>query len=338
MDIVIKSEEDAWEWLKKAVEGEIDQGEPLTIEFDGWPKLDLKFTGNDFHSSVPTRIMPPIVAAQIELHRVLGQLKYGHPNARRLTQVEREKMELNVKVLEGSSKYEVNLPEVLTELGKVALNNMNSKHIVITILGLALTWGGSVSWKHWLDTRLKEKEMEVQQIVEQERLKTQVQMSQIEKQKLKLFNEAKIQAPEIRRFEEGADEFRNDSLNKLKPNDRFQGISNDVQIDGRTAAEITQSSREPSEVVRLDGEFLILRVDSGETKGFRIKAKRILDNKELRISIPDELVTEKLKRTLRKNEWEKTPVILEVDARLLRGEYTSATLINAKDVAAPQEE
>src|SRR6185312_2546185 len=106
LNIVVRSEGDAWKWLKRALANSIPTDSPVNLRFDGWPSLDLRFKGHDFDSSIPTRIMPPLLEAQKEIHRLYSQLRYGEQNLRRLTSEERERLELVVKVEKGSSVLE----------------------------------------------------------------------------------------------------------------------------------------------------------------------------------------------------------------------------------------
>src|SRR5688572_9367121 len=97
LQIEIRTEDDAWYWLKLALEGQIPEDEFVDLRFRGWPTVDLGFQGKDFHSSVPTRLMPAMLEAQKEVHRLYSQVRYGEQNLRRLTAEERDRLELVVK-------------------------------------------------------------------------------------------------------------------------------------------------------------------------------------------------------------------------------------------------
>jgi len=321
MDIIIKSEKDAWEWLEKALNDDPELDQPLNIKFDGWPRLHLHYIGHDFDQSVPTRIMPSLLDAQKEIHRLYCQLRYGEQNLRKLKPDDRPKLELNVKVDKGSSKYDTNLSEVLTEAAKAAVSNMDSIHILYSVLGVALTWGSTVAWKSWLAHQEKVKEIE-----------SRVQMSELEKEKLQMMAKTQERAPAVRELSEGIDNFRNNSLHQLKTSDSFMIPESNISIDGDYAAEITTKPKEQSTEMRIDGEFVIQHVSSGETKGFKVKVKRLIDGKMVNVSIPEALVTPDLKTVLKNNEWDKRPFIMEINAKILRGEITAATLVSATNI------
>lgn len=321
MDITIKSEEDAWKWLRKALDNDPELDQPLNIKFDGWPRLDLHYIGHDFDQSVPTRIMPSLLDAQKEIHRLYCQLRYGEQNLRKLKFDDRQKLELNVKVDKGSSKYDTNLSEVLTEAAKAAISNMESVHILYSVLGVALTWGSTIAWKSWLAHQERKAE-----------IKSRVQMSELEKDKLEIMAKTQERAPEVKELSAGIDKFRNNSLHQLKPSDVFNIPDSDISVDGNYAAEITTKPKEQSTEMRIDGEFVIQHVSSGETKGFKVKVKRVVDGKMVNITIPEALITPDLKTVLKNNEWDKRPLIMEINAKVLRGEITAATLVSAANI------
>lgn len=321
LDIVIRSEDEAWSWLKRALNHDPELDGPINIKFDGWPSLDITFKGQDFDSSVPTRIMPPLLDAQKEIHRLFCQLRYGEQNLRKLKNDERERLELVVKVGRGSSKYVTNLQDALTEVGRSAIAKMSSRDILIAIVSVALIWGSTIAWKEWLSTEAQKKSIE-----------SRVEMSKLEKEKLELLAGAYKSNPAIKELSEGVDEFRNDSLHQLKPSDTFELPKSTVEVDGSYAAAITHKPREESVEIRLDGEFIIQSVVSGQTKGFRIKVRRISDGKIVTVAIPDGTLTPSEINILKNSEWAKKPVMMEINARMLRNQITTATLVSASDI------
>jgi len=308
-------------WLKKSMDDDPSLNDILNIKFEGWPVLDLHYTGRDFDSSVPTRIMHPLLDAQKEIYRLYCQMTYGEQNLRKLKLRERERLELNVKVDKGSSKYLTNLSETLNEAIKDAAANMESKHILYAVISVSLIWGSNIAWKEWLDNQAKAKEID-----------SRVQMSQVEKEKLQLLADSYKKEPFIKELSKGVDEFRNHSLHQLKPADSFTVPDTNVEVDGKYASEITTTPREKSVEIRIDGEFVIQSVVSGETDGFKVKVKRVVDNKMITVTIPDGAINAEQKSILKNNEWAKKSVIMEINAKELRGQITTATLVSVSDI------
>lgn len=321
VEYVIKNEQEAWDLLFQLEKGDVDGDEPFKLKFNGWPSLDLHYQGVDFDQSVPTRVMPVLLDAQKEIHRLYCQLRYGEQNLRKLTRDDRVRLELVVKVEKGSSNLVTNLQDALNEVVKNSLANMESKHILYAILGVALMWTSGAAWKAYVDSKAKEKEIE-----------SRVEMSRLEKEKIKLLTDIKSSYPSVEQMSGGIDSFRNHSLNTLKNSDKLELPNTTLNIDGNYASEITYTPRAESVEIRIDGDFIIQSVDSGSTKGFRLKVQRVTDNSVMTVNIPDGTLSAEQKEVLQKNEWAKKAVRLEINAKELRGQITSATLVKASPI------
>ena len=66
-NIVIRSEEDAYEVLRKARDGEL--GPYNSIVFDGWPTLNLYLKGDKFHQSITPTVMKGLLEFQKGIYR-----------------------------------------------------------------------------------------------------------------------------------------------------------------------------------------------------------------------------------------------------------------------------
>ena len=330
IEVVIKSEEDAWLWLELAKNGDIDDTDFYSLKFDGWPSFQMRYTGNDFSQSVPTRIMPSLLTAQNEINKAYALVKYGSANPKKLNKKDRDEIELNVTVKNGSSSYDINLQEVLNEFVKTATANMTPTNAIIIAIVLGIAWAAPAAWKHWLEHKSKEKESNDRVKLSEIESAKSVKLSEIEKQKMQLIADVKVSMPQVQLIQDGADHYKNESLRKLKPDDNFNLPNADFSIAGHTANRITTTPREESTEIRIDGEFSIVGVDSGEVNGFKLHVKRILDGKNIRVLADDEVITKEVRATLQRSEWHKSKVILEINARMLRGEITAAHLISAR--------
>ena len=96
-DIVIRNEDDAVAVLEQLVSG-LALGPGVRLVLDGWPVFVIKIEGKDFHGTVPTRIMPSLLTLQAEIHRLYCVLRYGQDNLRKLTQEDRDRLEIVVRL------------------------------------------------------------------------------------------------------------------------------------------------------------------------------------------------------------------------------------------------
>jgi hypothetical protein len=107
----IGSEQQAVDLLEKIQNGlNIDNA---NIKFDNWPKVEIVLRGEYFNGSIPTRIMPPILALQKQINQVYAKVKYGIDSSKRLTKEDRQQSELIVTIEKGSSIFEIDLGGVL---------------------------------------------------------------------------------------------------------------------------------------------------------------------------------------------------------------------------------
>lgn len=316
-EIRIKSEEEAWAAMAKALAQ--DRLDDIDFLFDGWPKLQLTIKGKDFQGTIPTRIMPPILDLQKEIHRTYCLLRYGTDNLRKLTADDRVRLEIVVKIDEGSSVFSADIWKELNETVKAAMKDMDSKHKLIVVISLALSVAAPLSWKFWLNSQERMKDLDAS-----------VQLEQIENERIALLTKAKRAIPEVGVVTSGVDDFRNHALHRLHDEDRLEILHDEKPafvIDGVRAAEVTEKPREESIEIRIDGEFLIEEVRSGGIRGFKIKVRRVLDGKEIVVSIPDGTLTEDQVDVLKNNEWAKKSVVMEINAKELRGKIISAVLV-----------
>ncbi|MBZ0099266.1 MAG: hypothetical protein K8F30_09285, partial [Taibaiella sp.] len=125
-------------------------------------------------------------------------------------------------------------------------------------------------------------------------------------------------------------ENKNKLMRTLKRTDKLE--FGGTVVDGTLAHEVTHKPRELSKEIRLDGAFRITNVDSSDIDGFRIKVKQVSTGRELLVLIPGGHLTMEQETILASAEWSKLPVYLAINAKELRGQITSATIINVKPI------
>lgn len=316
---IIDSEEKAWRLLEKLVNDE-PMPENFLIKFDNWPKHHLKFSGRDWHGSVPTRIMSPLLELQRDIYRAYTTVCYNTTNLRRLSNEDRDILELVVKVEEGSSDFKTNLHEQLNVMALKAIDKMDSKHIAITVIGVALTFtSGSVA-RDWISTRQQEKQIE-----------QTIELSKQETERLKVFANAEKKAPDLTEIKEDAIASQNRILKAAKPGDEVT-VSN-ITLDSTEVADVVQEERARSKDIDIQGMFRVLSNDTTSTAGFKIKVSRINDGATFNAIVPIELDSDQ-QNLIRDAEWSKGAklVNLSMTASLLRGKVSDAVIYSATEV------
>lgn len=76
-NLVIENEDQAWQIFEGVLQHEIVVDEETALTFKGWPVIEFAVKGRRWQSSVPTRVMPPILDIQKNLHRAYCRVHYG---------------------------------------------------------------------------------------------------------------------------------------------------------------------------------------------------------------------------------------------------------------------
>lgn len=314
--VTITSAEQAWELLHIATSGD-SIPEKLRIKFEGWPSFKMKVDGKDWKSTVPTRVMGPLLDLQKDLHRNYVAISYGSANLKKLRDEDRDSLEIVVKVADGSSDYLADLGKQMTILGQKALEKMSSRDAVISVVGVAAIVGTSVVALDWIASRQHEIDAE-----------TKIELSKQETERLRIMKDAVTAQPRLEEARRDYVQTTNRILKTLKPNDTASVMG--IAITGADAMEITQQDRARSQDIELSGAFRVLANDASKGDGFRIKVARLSDGMTFSADVPFELPADQ-KKLIQEAEWSKGAKIVElhIEAMLLREAVQSARVISA---------
>lgn len=317
--ITIRSAQEAWSLFQYASQGG-DFPEKIILSFEDWPNFEMKVGGRDWHGTVPTRVMVPLLEVQKDLYRAYMSVCHGTDSLRGLRDEEKDMLELVVEVNKGSSEYMAKMAEQLNELAKTALERMNSRDVALTVVGIALVVGGVEVSKSWIASRQAEKQVE-----------QTVELSKQETERLKIFADATKQSPVLASVQADHEASQNRFLKVLKPRDNIvlQGTS----LNSTEAAEITQTERARAKDIEVGGVFRVLANDASRNSGFRIKVQRVRDSLTLSADVPIELSDDE-KKLIQQAEWSKgvSLVHLNITASELRGKIVNAVVYGAKFV------
>lgn len=315
--LVIKSEQQAWDLLERAVAGGMAAN--VQIRFDGWPVFHMDAKGKDWNSTVPTRVMSPLLDVQKDINRAYASVRYGDSNLRKLKDEERDELEVVVKVSKGSSLFDADLWQQFSAIAQAAVGRMDGNQTVITVLGLALLVAAPTMYKAWLSARQKEKEFE-----------HQLEMSQEESRRLEIFAAALNREPLLSTAKEDIEATQNRFLKAAKPGDvlAVKGYA----VSAEDAAGLAQSERERAKDVVIEGVFVLLGNRTDKSEGFRITVRRLSDLLTITADVPIELPHAQ-QQLIQEAEWQKKKIALSVRASMLRDAISQATVISAGAVS-----
>lgn len=321
--ITIKNEQEAWEALQLALSGQIS--ETAQVSFEGWPVFKLTIQGEDFNGSIPTRIMPPILELQKEIHRIYCRAKYNTEDTRSLKQDERDQLELVVDVQKGSTKFITDLAGALNEI--IKSSNMNGEQVLILLVSIGVIVATSLGWKQWLQHKEREHGQD-----------TTVELSQEETKRLELVTKALTEKPELKKAQEAVDDFKSDLSKRLKAEDQIK-VSEQPIITGAYAAEVVPTPRVAAQEIRIDGEFEINEVKFPKQFGgsYRFAVTRVLDGKQIMVDAAPGVLSEQQITILKDGAFGIKRVLMEINARQGRSGITGANLVSISWPTATQQ-
>lgn len=312
--VVIRSEDDLFDLLRSLKDPE--RRDVPDVRFDGWPKWELRIRGEDFNGGVPTRIMPGLLALQKAIDEAYAITVYGA--VKRLTKEDRAKTEIVVHLDEGSTVFSAELWEIFNTFAKSAVSNMDGHQTLIAILGTAGFLGTAWGWKAWLSSQAQAREMDLKIKLSEEETKRQQIVTDLAMNNLRLAS-----------VKEGLDAGSTKVLRALRDDDELV-MGDDVTVSGEAARQAVRKL--PSETIeaRRDGTYRILEVKSGSIRsGFKALVEATETDERINLDIPSGTLSEEQLESLKRGEWEKKPLYMQINVSIRDGQIVKATLSHA---------
>ncbi|WP_408672932.1 hypothetical protein [Xenorhabdus koppenhoeferi] len=327
--ITIESEEEILSYIEQYARGEII---PENITFGEWPNLTFKLTGEKFQGSITPSIMKGFIEVQSQINKAYSTFKYGDPE-KRLSAEEKEAIEIVIVVAAGSSMLGINLTGFLNTIGKAAIDKMTPQDIIITVLGIALVWGGVSIFKKYLDNRKEARSEEIKKESDKQFLDSIQFMSEQETKRMEIIQNIIEQKPIIKQQQEIAADSKAELLRSFS-NSKAETVEfDDVVLDQELLKELSTNGRRKSIETRIDGIYRVEKVDSSDSDTFKVTVRDIDTDKLILCIVQDVFLDEKEnKEILQRAEWDRKPLHLSINAKMLDGEISSAIIIHVKDV------
>lgn len=315
----ILTEADAWFFLEKTLANEIPiKTDTFRFNIGSWPTLHIKLEGEKYQSSINTKIMLAFIELQRNIYCAYVKLQYDTANGRFLSSEEKAALELMVEIHQGSSDVKATLTDLVKKFFDGAIDKMEGKHYVILGLGALLAWTSTTAINGYITS-----------VTDHKKIEAQIELSQEETKRLEIMKEASRQVPYV-----GINNALNDEVvNKIL---KSASSAEAVTIGGHTLSreqvgQLVRAERSTAQEVRLDGEYRILKVDSSKVNFFKVEL--VNDHgKRFWAELQDATVTkEKNKELLQTAEWNKTPINLIINGTEIKGEISSARIIDVKD-------
>lgn len=323
IELLVSNDKQAFDLLEKAFNSELGH-KPYKVKFDNWPVLKIKLQGDGYDGTITADMAAGLVEFQHAMNRSYARLVHNSSNARVLSSDERDALKFKAKVDKGSSLYEINLGQWAEQLVTGAINKMNPEHLVITTVSLALVAAGTLATKWYLTHRSQDKKVEAE-------LQERISMSKEETRRHEILAHALAQKPVIDFARQDFDVARTGLLKGV--GDAENLTISGIEISNETAQTIARAKRSESKERQINGNYKILRVDWQQEDEVRIKVLNIESGLEFMASCTDRSLEKEHISLMKDAEWSRSTVYLSINATELRGEITTATIVNV--VAQP---
>lgn len=317
--ITISSEEEAFEYLKRALAREFED-RPVVIEFKDWPILRIKLEGEGYESTITPDMAEAIVTLQQSINRTYARVVKQQSTARSLTDTERHELQLKAKIEKGSSLVEINLGPIFEKIGLELVQKMEPAMIAATIIGLAVIGGSVVAYRSFLKHKAEGKELE-------EGGKKAVALSEQETRRLEIVTQALAQKPVLENVREDFDEARQDILKGAS--DARTITVQGVAVSGQDARRIARTPRSETRSVQLNGHYRISKIDWDQEEVVRLWVEGADNGRRFISTLKLDEIDERQRELIKACEWERRRVYLSINATELRGDITTAVIVGA---------
>ena len=325
-EIVIRSEEDAYHFLQLASRDEI--GGYSKIRFDGWPTLSLYFKGEKFEQSITPTVMKGLLELQKGIYKSFAVAKFDSPT-KRLSDEQKDALEIKVGVKGGSSSFEINYQEIAVKLIEQLGARMNPTEVLISVVSIAVLYFGTSAYKSYLEGRKEIRSKEVSDETQRKTLEALTFVSEQETKRTEILVTLAAKNHQVENIARLAHDAHTEVVKCL-------AAGSEANIDGVSIAPevsevLTQNARRKSSEVRLDGSYRLLKLDWSDPTRFRVKIFNTKSGLQLDADVQDDSLTGSTKDALKAAEWNRKPVKLKVNAKLIGEEvYRDATVISAE--------
>lgn len=331
--IHLETEAEAWDLLRRLVDGELEVPRHPKVTVGAWAKVDVYLPSDKYDSALTPYMMQGWVELQRSVYRTYAAAATGLPDGKKLSDSEKEKLELIVEVKSGSSDQAVDVTAILTQIGLALVGKMEPTHVLIGIIAVALTLGGASVTRVWLNGKKEVKLAEIERPKSEATVRAQVQSLQtiaevagVERERAKLLARAKSVVPLIGDIEAEADAGRGALLHHVTKQD---AVVNGVAVSAAAGQTVTRKTRIEASDVRLDGLYRIKRVDTTVSTGFRVQLVN-QKGEELVADVAEVMTTLEDRAVIRDAEWEKLPAFFQINAKERRGGYADAVILRAR--------
>jgi hypothetical protein len=319
----INSEKAAIDALRGALEQRFE-GETVKLDFDDWPTIRLKYTGEKFDGTITPDIAQAIVDVQEALNRTYTLAVYNTSSLRALPDDDRRALQIVASVDEGSSLVEINLGSWAEAFGTALVGKMTGTEIVLTVLGAAVVLSSAWAFKAHLKNRSAEKKLEMEN-------EQRFALSQEETRRLEIVAKAGA-ASSVVREAQGFAESARDSLLRSAFDASALEIQGQLTITGDEARRTYRFKRREPLEVQLNGNYFIRSFTwADDFQSARVRVEREEDRRVFNADLSVLSLTADQKARFKDATFDNVRVHLGVNATVLDDQVTTAKIVSVDE-------
>lgn len=328
---IVKSLDDVITLLEKAINNELDH---YDLKIEGIENFTMHLEGDKFHQTITPSVMKGFIDLQNAIYRSYAQIKYNDNSILRLTKVEKDELELEIKVINGSSSFDIDWLELLKKIVENTVGKMNSRQTFIAVLVLIASFTGYFVTTNYLtnqkEVRLAEIALEKDSNEKRERLTTIALLSEKDNiDKTELLTKATAAIPDTSIITQEAKDANYSLIKSAQAADSIDFDNGNIKLSGEAAKELSKTSPNRWENVRIDGTYHIINVDSSHSAKRKIRIRNIETQDEILAILENDTLDQKYLDIIQDAEWSYNPVKLKVRAKELNGRYKEAEITEA---------
>lgn len=335
-EIIISNESDAVNLLERILSNQLDTSH-LNVKVENFTLFNMHVAGEQFHQTITTSVMKGFLDMQSAIYKSYSLIRYNDEIPNKLTQFDREDLELEVKVIDGTSGFEVDWDKLLNNLIDKTFGRMEGKHILIAVLSAIILYAGYSSYQTYISNQTEIRKLELEQKAKEheskERLDTIKMLTEPNNKALEILEKAIIEEPKVKTMQNDARKVTESMVKSVRQADTIE-FQHAVSFSGAAAREITSSNKSKWEAVRIDGLYQIIHLDSSNAANRKIKIKNIDNGQELTAVLENDSLDQKNLNLIKNAEWGYSNVFLKIRALTLNGTYKNAEIIGAAKLEA----
>ncbi len=144
--------------IKNIGDIKINTDELIDIVGSMRPLFQLRLSGFEYKQTVPYNLSTTLVELQKIIYRSYALVAYGSPNIGRLTDSDKQQLDMPFRIDEGSSKITFDLTALIIGIITGVSDKMTSTAIFITVLIIIVAWTSSHVYQKYIDSKKDERE------------------------------------------------------------------------------------------------------------------------------------------------------------------------------------